>query len=134
VATTEPRRPLHLLWLVGLSASIYAVNLALVAELQAAGDSQVADQQATSQAALDLLQAGDARLAGQVQQAATALQATNAGYGQAAQTLANLEKQLASLGKSAGALRALPALPAVSSGSVKAPAVHTTTGASGAKP
>jgi uncharacterized protein YlxW (UPF0749 family) len=131
---TEPRRPIHLLWLIGLSASIYAVNLALVTDLQAASDSQVAGQQATSQAALNLLQASDARLASQVQQAASDLQATNAGYGQAAQTLATLEQRLSSLGKSAGALRALPALPAVSSGSVKAPVVHTTTGASGAKP
>lgn len=131
---TEPRRPIHLLWLVGLSASIYAVNLALVTDLQAASDSQVADQQATGQAALNLLQASDARLASQVQQAAIALQATNTDYGQAAQTLATLEQRLSSLGKSAGALRALPALPAVSSASVKAPAVHTTTGASGAKP
>lgn len=131
---TEPRRPIHLLWLVGLSASIYAVNLAVVTELQAAGDSQIADRQATSQAALNLLQAGDARLANQVLQASADLQATNAGYGQAAKTLATLEQRLAGLGKSAGALRALPALPTVSSGSVKSSAVHATTGASGAKP
>jgi hypothetical protein len=131
---TEPRRPVHLLGLVGLSAAIYAVNLAVVTELQAAGDSQVTAAQAGDLAALDVLRVTDARVAGEVQAATGNLKATNSLYDEATQALITLEARLAGLGKSASALQALPALPHVSSGSLNVPVIHATTGASGAKP
>ncbi len=131
---TEQRRPLHLVWLVGLSASLYAANLAAVTALQAASDRQAAAAQVPAQDALDALQAHDARVAQEIVQATANLQAGSAIYSKAGTTLSSLEQRLAGLTKSAGALRALPAVPVISGGSVAVPAVHATTGASGAKP
>ncbi|HEY7936932.1 MAG TPA: hypothetical protein VID26_07355 [Candidatus Limnocylindrales bacterium] len=128
------RRPVHLLGIVGLSAAIYAVNLAVITELQAAGDSQVTAAQAGNRTALDVLRVTNARVAGEVQAATGNLRTTNSLYLDATQALISLEARLAGLGKSASALQALPALPSVSSGSLKAPVIHATTGASGAKP
>lgn len=131
---TERRRPLHIAWMVSLSASVYVVNLAAVAAMQASSDNLVADQQASTQSAIDQLRANDARITQEIEQAAANLQAGTAIYAGAGKTLADLEHSLAGLGKSASGLRSLPAVPRIGSGSVAAPAVHTTTGASGAKP
>ncbi len=130
---TEPRRRVHLAWLVGLSASIYAVNLAAVSAVQAQGDRQLADQQAPSQNALELLRIHDAQLAQEIDHAAATLKAGASTYAQAGDTLISLEERLTGLGKSA-AFPALPAVPSVGGGSATVPAVHTTTGASGTKP
>jgi hypothetical protein len=137
---TDKRRPLHIAWLVGLSASIYAANLAAVTAMQAGTDASVAAQVATkqvpAQAALDALRAHDAAVAATIERASTSLKSGAAQYAQAGKNLAALEQRLAGLGKSAGSLKALPAVPTGGgSGSVvAAPVVHTTTGASGAKP
>ena len=130
----ESRRPLHIVSMVGLSAAIYAVNLAAVTAMQASTDVQAAGPQAPTQAALDLLRAHDAAIAAQVQQATSKLQAGAARYAQAGAALSALEKKLSGLGKSTGALSALPAVPAIGRTTAAAPVVHTTTAASGAKP
>ena len=131
---TEVRRPFHLAWLIGLSASLYAGSLAAVTEMQAASDGQVADQQATSQRVIDQLRTNNGRVSQEIERAAANLQAGALIYANAGKTLTDLEQHLAGLGKSAGALRALPAVPSIGGGSASAPVVHSTTGASGAKP
>ncbi len=130
---TETRRPLHLVWFIGLSAAIYALDLAAVAAMQAGTDAGVAAQQAPVQAAVDALRAQDASVAQDIERASTSLQAGAAVYAQAGRSLASLEQGLAGLDKSAASLRTLPAIPAV--GRVTSvPVVHATSGASGAKP
>ena len=131
---TDKRRPLHLAWLVGLSASIYAANLAVVTAMQAQTDASVAAQQVPAQAALDTLRAHDAAVSAAIEQAASSLKTGAAQYAQAGKALAALEQRLTGLGKSAGSLKALPAVPTGGGSVVAAPVVHSTTGASGAKP
>ncbi len=137
---TETRRPLHIAWLVGLSASIYAANLAAVTAMQAGTDASAAAQASAqavpAQAALDALRAHDASVAADIERAASSLKSGAAQYAQAGKNLAALEQRLAGLGKSTGALKALPAVPSGGgAGSfAAAPIVHTTTGASGTKP
>ena len=133
MATEGRRRPLHIVSMVGMSAAIYAANLAAVTAMQASSDVQAAGPQAPAQAALDLLRAHDAAIAAQVQQATSKLQAGAASYAQAGAALSALEKKLSGLGKSTGALSALPTVPTIAR-TASAPAVHTTTAASGAKP
>ena len=126
---------------MGLSASIYAANLAAVTAMQAGTDAtaaaQAAAQRVPAQAALDALRAHDASVAADIQRAANSLKSGAAQYAQAGKNLAALEQRLAGLGKSAGALKALPAVPTGGGGGgsvAAAPIVHTTTGASGTKP
>jgi hypothetical protein len=130
---TEPRRPLHLVWLIGLSASIYALNLAAVTAMQAAADTRAAGDRAPTSAALDILRTHDARTDLVVQRAAVQLQAGATTYADVGRTLADLEQRLAALDKSAGALKALPTTPNLRVTSA-APTVSSTTGASGARP
>lgn len=130
---TEPRRPLHVVWFIGLSAAIYALDLAAVAAMQAGTDAGVAAQQAPAQAAVEALRAQDASVAQDIQRASTSLQAGAAAYALAGKNLASLEQRLAGLGRSAASLQALPAVPTVRSVAA-APVVHATSGASGAKP
>ena len=66
MAGTEPRRPLHVITIVGLSTSIYAVSLAGVMSMQATSDGATADQQAQSQATLDVLRTHDASVAREI--------------------------------------------------------------------
>jgi len=131
---TETRRPLHIVSMVGLSAAIYAANLAAITAMQSTSDAQAAGPQAPTQAALDLLRIHDATIAEQVRQATDKLQAGAAAYAKAGAALNALEQKLSGLGKSAGALSALPAVPTIGRTAAAAPVVHTTTGASGAKP
>ncbi len=131
---TEGRRPLHIVSMVGLSAAIYAVNLAAVTTMQASSAALAAGPQEPTQAALDQLRAHDAAIAAQVQQATSKLQAGAATYAQAGAAITALEQKLSGLGKAAGALSALPAMPTIGRTTAAAPVVHTTTGASGAKP
>src|ERR1035437_1018128 len=77
---TEPRRPLHVVWFIGLSAAIYALDLAAVAAMQAGTDAGVAAQQAPAQAAVDALRAQDASVAQDIQRASTSLQAGATAY------------------------------------------------------
>jgi uncharacterized protein YlxW (UPF0749 family) len=131
---TERRRPLHLAWLIALSASLYAASLAAVTAMQASSDRQVADRQAATQRILDQLRTRDTQISQAIDHAAANLEAGTATYSSAGTTLTGLERNLAGLDKSAAALSALPAIPRLGAGSVAAPVVHTTTGASGAKP
>lgn len=137
---TETRRPLHIAWLVGLSASIYALNLAAVTAMQAGTDASVAAQAAVqqlpAQAALDALRAHDASVAADIERASRSLKSGAAQYAQAGKNLAALEQRLAGLGKSANSLKALPAVPTggYGGGVAAAPIIHSTTGASGVKP
>ena len=137
---TEKRRPLHIAGLIGLTASIYAVNLAAVTAMQAGTDSataaQAAAQAVPAQATLDALRAHDANVAAAIQRASNGLKSGAAQYSQASRNLDALEQRLSGLGKSAGSLKSLPAVPSgVGGGGVTAaPVTHTTTGASGAKP
>ena len=137
---TDKRRPLHLAWLVGLSASIYALNLAAVTAMQAGTDAasaaQAAAQAGPAQATLDALRAHDASVAAAILRASNGLKSGAAQYTQASHNLDALEQRLSGLGKSAGTLKSLPSVPTgVGGGGVTAaPVTHTTTGASGAKP
>jgi hypothetical protein len=120
-------------WFIGLSAAIYALDLAAVEAMQAGSDAAVAAQQAPAQAAVDVLRAHDASVAKDIERASMSLQAGAAVYAQAGKNLASLEQGLAGLGKSAASLQSLPAAPTV--GRVAAvPVVHAISGASGAKP
>lgn len=140
-ARVEPRRPLHIAVVVGVSAGAYAASLAGVTALQAASERSLAADYAPAAAAIDQLRsqhdAMDTRLAG----GATAYDRAAAAYDQVAGDLAAYEKQLGTLAKQVarakGSASWMPtyggSLPSVGRSSAPAsrPTSHATTCASG---
>ncbi len=137
----EPRRPIHLAVVVGLSAGAYAASLAGVTALQAASEQSLAADAAPAAAAIDQLRSHhdgmDTRLAG----AAAAYDRAAASYDEIAGDLAAYEKQLGTLAtqvaKAKGSASWMPtsggSLPSVarSSSPASRPTSHATTCASG---
>jgi len=138
---TEPRRPLHLAVLAGISASAYAISLAGVTALQAATDADLAADRAPAARAADLMASGHDDIETTLDDATRAYTAAAARYSQLVPQLEQMEGQLDQLAKRtgtvSGAANALPgrvSLPTISSSTrtvTRTRVVHTTTGASG---
>jgi hypothetical protein len=140
---TEPRRPVHLAVLVGVSAGAYAAALAGVTALQSATDARITAERAPAGHAVDVM-AGDADELETSLDAATHAYTVAAGrYERLVPQLTGLETSLDALGKRVskvtGAANALPgqvnvSLPRVSTSTrtvTRTKVVHATTGASG---
>lgn len=137
----EPRRPVHLAVVVGLSAGAYAASLAGVTALQAASQRSLAADAAPAAAAIDQLRshhdAMDTRLAA----AAATYDRAAASYDQVSGDLAAYETQLGALAKQVarakGSASWMPtsagSLPSVARSATPAsrPSSHATTCASG---
>lgn len=138
---TEPRRPLHLVVLVGASAGIYAVTLAGVTTLQSSADRAVVSDRAPFESSIQSLAAGHDALDTDLTRAARAYGDAASRFDRITPDLAAMETSLDDLSTTvadvSGAARTLPghvALPPVVrtvTAPTKRPAVHATTGASG---
>ncbi len=93
----EPRRPVHLAVIVGLSAGAYAVSLAGVTALQAASDQQLDAANGPAADAVKTLQAEHARLDDRLAAAASTYDAATAAYADISGQLAAMEKRLGKL-------------------------------------
>lgn len=143
VEMTEPRRPVHLAVLVGVSAGAYAAALAGVTSLQSATDARIAAERAPAQHAVDVMASGADELETSLDAATYAYTVAAGRYARLAPQLADMEASLDQLGKRVekvtGAANALPgrvnvSLPRVSTSTrtvTRTKVVHTTTGASG---
>ncbi len=154
---TEPRRPLHIPIVVGISAGLYAASLAAVTGLQSAHDVATAAAAAPGADTAALLRSSHDQLDAELARARAAYTAAADHYDALTKQLAGLETRLAGLAAQADSLRSAPlAVPgaaaiAVGQGGIvvhrgtaaavgaapaaaAAPAVHATTGASGAPP
>ncbi len=140
-ARVEPRRPLHLAVVVGLSAGAYAASLAGVTALQAASERSLAADYGPAAAAIDQLRSHHDEMDTRLAAAAAAYDRAAATYDQVAGDLAAYEKQLGTLAKQVarakGSASWMPtsggSLPSVarSSASASRPTSHATTCASG---
>lgn len=146
---TDPRRPVHLVALLGASAGIYAVSLAGVTFLQSSADQALTDARAPLGSATSVLTSGHDSLETDLARAERAYGDAAAGYDLLTPRLDGMETSLDALAGSVsnvtGAAQALPAhvaLPKVvrsvstSTASTtrvkaKAPATHAKSGASG---
>jgi hypothetical protein len=137
---TDSRRPVHLVVLVGVSASAYAISLAGVAMLQSTADRALIEDRAPVDAAARGVGSAHDALDQVVDDAARAYSASADRYSQLSDRLGDVERQLDALSTSvatvAGAANALPtriSLPKVSVSvpKVAKPKTHATTGASG---
>ena len=137
---TDARRPLHLGVFLGLSTTAYALSLAAVTALQSGAEATIAADQAPTRTAITDLATQNDALDATAQDAGLAFDRANGAYDRVGRTIAQVEAQIAGLagavGKVNGAAKALPskvALPTIgrTPSSVRAPAVHATTGASG---
>jgi methyl-accepting chemotaxis protein len=140
MAAIEPRRPVHLAVLLGLSAGAYAVSLAGVTALQSETDRQANDVRAPIDAAAAAISTSHDRLQDDLDQAAGAYTEVAARYAQLSSGLDTMEAALDRLAgrvtKVTGAANALPAhvsLPhiKVTVPRTSAPVTHASTGASG---
>ena len=94
---SEPRRPVHLAVIVGLSAGAYAVSLAGVTALQAASDQQLMAANGPAADAVKTLQAEHARLDDRLAAAASTYDAATSAYADISGQLAAMEKRLGKL-------------------------------------
>lgn len=143
---TDDRRslplPAHLAVYVGLSAGAYAIGLAAVTALQSGAEAAVAAERAPLTRGIEEVGAGHDELAARLDRAQAAYQAAADAYAAVAGPLGDVQDGLAGLASKVaaidGASRSLPSsvkLPAVTRvvRTTSLPAVHATTGASGAK-
>jgi len=93
----EPRRPVHLAVIVGLSAGAYAASLAGVTALQAASDQQLDAANGPAADAVKTLQAEHARLDDRLAAAASTYDAATAAYADISGQLTAMEKRLGKL-------------------------------------
>lgn len=93
----DPRRPVHLAVIVGLSAGAYAASLAGVTALQAASDRQLDAANGPAADAVKTLQAEHARLDDRLAAAASTYDAATAAYADISGQLAAMEKRLGKL-------------------------------------
>jgi hypothetical protein len=135
------RVPPHVGVMLGVSTAAYAVALAGVTGLQAAGDAELAADRAPAIAAIEDVSARNQALADALQQAGSRYDEVAQAYAAAGGRLSDLEAALTDLATSVqridGVSRSLPtsvSLPRVSrqvSSGGGAPATSSTTGASG---
>ena len=137
---TDSRKPLHLGVFLGMSAGAYALSLAAVTAFQSGTEAALIADHAPTQAAIEGLASRNDLLEATARDAGDAFDRANGAYDRVGKTLTAVEAQLATLaktvGKVNGAAKALPgqvALPKVgrAPATVRAPAVHATTAASG---
>ncbi|GEM_PF-2014629 len=93
----EPRRPLHLAVVAGLSVGAYAATLAGVTALQAASDHDLVAANAPAADMLALLTAEHDRLEARMTEASSAYDSAAAAYADIGPTLTAMEKRLAKL-------------------------------------
>ncbi|HYL41417.1 MAG TPA: hypothetical protein VET90_08920 [Candidatus Binatus sp.] len=139
--TTERFRvPAHICVMLGASTAAYAVTLAGVTALQAAGEAQLAADRGPAMASVQALGARNQALDAAVAGAGKRYDALASDYTQAGGQLTSLEASLARLAATVqsidGVSRSMPAgvsLPKVTRvAAAAAPATSSTTGASGA--
>jgi hypothetical protein len=94
---SEPRRPVHLAVIVGLSAGAYAVSLAGVTALQAASDQRLDAANGPAADAVKTLQAEHARLDDRLAAAASTYDAATIAYADISSHLEAMEKRLGKL-------------------------------------
>jgi uncharacterized protein involved in exopolysaccharide biosynthesis len=94
---TEPRRPVHLAVIVGLSAGAYAVSLAGVTALQSASDQDLVAANAPAENAVRTLQSEHDRLDGRLAAAASSYDAATTAYTDISDQLVAMEKRLGKL-------------------------------------
>ena len=142
---TDPKRPLHLGVFLGLSAGAYATGLAAVTWLQVQSETALLDSRAPAVRTIEALAAQNDSIASSAQRAGVTYRRATDAYDLVAQTLVEVEAQLADLGGLVGAVDgaagALPdrvALPRIDQPrvsrapvAVSQPTVHATTAASG---
>jgi hypothetical protein len=137
---TEVRRPVHLAVVAGISAGAYAVSLAGVTALQAAGDRQLSEWNAPAGDAIASISAEHDRLDARLTGAWAAYDAAAAAYAAAADRMTGVETRLGSLARQVkkvegSAAWVAPALrlPSVSRAAApkSKPASNGSTGASG---
>lgn len=138
---TDPRRPIHLVVMVGAATTVYAVSLAGVTTLQSESDRAFADRQAPAQRSAERLAAGHDWLQADIERAASTYGNAAERYGELASTLDALEAGLdgyaGRVEAVSGAARALPQrvrLPAITrqvTTTAAKPRVSASTGASG---
>jgi hypothetical protein len=140
VEMVDPRRPVHLAVLAGLSAGTYAFSLACVTSWQSSTDAATAAGRAPSVAVADSLTQSHDALEARIADASRTYTLTASDYDRLTPRLELAEKALDDLtrlvGKVTGSVGALPthvSLPkvSVSAPAAKKPVVHATTGASG---
>ncbi len=94
---TEPRRPVHLAVVVGLSAGAYAVSLAGVTALQSTSDQQLMAANGPAADAVLTLQSEHDRLDDRLVAAASTYDAATVSYADISVQLAAMEKKLGTL-------------------------------------
>lgn len=137
---TETRRPLHIGVFVGLSAGAYALSLAGVTALQARQEAAVAADRAPTVQAIRAIAGRNDSLEEDARLARDSYARATGAYDRIGWALGDVEARLGELAGAvelvSGAARALPdrvALPPVTRTvrTIKPPAVHATSGASG---
>ncbi len=139
MATTEPRRPVHLAVLVGLSAGAYAASLAGVTALQSSTDRQTTEARAPIDAVAAAMAARHDRLEADVNRAADAYTVAAKQYDQLSKGLGAMESSLDQLSSRVslvtGAANALPGHVSLPNIKVSVPhtsaAAHAASGGSG---
>jgi hypothetical protein len=135
------RRPVHLAVVAGISAGAYAVSLAGVTALQAAGDRQLSESNAPAQDAISSISVEHDRLDARLTGARAAYDSAAAAYADAVDRMAGVEARLGSLAQqvrkvegSAAWVPPVVRLPSVSRSAAAPrakPASNGSTGASG---
>jgi hypothetical protein len=125
---SEPRRPLHLVVVVGLSAAAYAATLAGVTALQATSDRELVAANAPAADMLALLTAEHDRLEARMADAAAAYDAAASAYTDIGPTLTAMEQRLAKL---AAQVKAVEGSAAWTPPPVRLPAVSRNSGSGG---
>lgn len=142
MTATERGRPVHLVVLVGLSTSAYAIALAGVTALQSVSDAGLIADRAPALQAAEQMAHGHDRIEDTLEQAQQAYAVAAGRYERLTPAMADMETALDKYGrrvtKVSGAANSLPGhvkLPSVSSSTrvvTRTTVVHAKTGASGA--
>ncbi len=123
-ARTEPRRPVHIAVIVGLSAGAYAAALAGVTSLQSASERALVANSDPAAEALELLQEHHDRLDARLAAAGVSYDAAAAAYQGVTEGLGALETRLGTLAKKVSKVQSGAAW-APSSSSWRAPTVSS---------
>lgn len=108
----DPRRPLHLAVMIGVSTALYAVSMAGVTAIQSNNDRTLMLRQSPAEDAAARIREGHDRLEAEINQAADAYGQAAGGYDALAPKLMDMENSLERLAGRvqtvSGAARALP--------------------------
>jgi hypothetical protein len=137
----EPRVPVHLAVILGLSTSAYAIALAAVATLQSAADTDLIAARAPADAAAVVADWEHDRLESHIERAALRFAILAGRYDESTRTVAEVEDDIDALAERTAAIHAsaaalpvrisLPSLRMAPLPAAPRPRTHATSGASG---